>query len=179
MPRLGLADGFRFCAKFRRVAARFFQGVKPQMDHLVLQNLAQRLVKSLAANAANRKFGIWLLKTLEQKRNRKPNYGFLQINHARRARQTAAPFDGTRRQKVLEILAIELVEKRIEIGGWHEKILSRFMGHRGRRATESHRGQKECQFQISNFPLWLSVALRPLCPTKRAQPEFPFLDSTR
>ena len=114
VPGFGLADGFGFGAKLRRVAARFSGFVKPQVNHFVLQNLAQGRCGRIATHAANRERRreklLWL-ECLDQKRDGKANQALFDVDSACRAGEAAAPADFAGWQNASEKLAVELVVK--------------------------------------------------------------------
>lgn len=114
MPRFRLANFLRFEPELARVTARQTMHIKPQMNHFVLQNFPQRLVARSAKHAAHLEPRA-VVPNVEQQRNRKRDLFRFNANVARRARQTTAPTDGTKRQDAAEKLAVEAVIKRLKL----------------------------------------------------------------
>jgi hypothetical protein len=94
MPRSGLPDGAGLGAKFPGMSAGQAAFMKPEVNHFVLENLAQSALWPITRNAADNKFRSEqriVLKGFNQERNRQLNSFFPHFNVACRACQAPRP----------------------------------------------------------------------------------------
>ena len=111
MARLGLSYLFSFIAKLHRVSAGQAADVQPQMNHLMLENLADRDLWRIAEYSTHQVLTSKERVTavgIDQKRDRKMNDLPPHIDVPGSAREPTAPGDLAGRQATFEILVVKL-----------------------------------------------------------------------